>query len=415
MSSTFEESAAPETRAPEVSFRTVFIVLAIAVAVTNLGAGFISPLLPVYAQTMGAGGFLIGLIFSSFSVARVVFMPLAGAASDRYGRKAFIIAGLFFYALCSAGYVFAQEAWLLVAVRFFQGLGSALVFPIAMAAVADLTPVEKAGTVVGAFNAPIYLGLGLGPLLGGIMADWISIEVNFWGMGVLSLVSLLMVAMLMPRIGQRKKKSPVRIKSWGMLADAPLRAIFILRFAQSVGLGAMTAFMPLLGHMIGLSMVMLGVGVAIQILTAALLMRPLGKLADRYNRVLLSVVGSSLCMLSLVAATLVSEVIGFIAVCLMWGTSSALSVPAMTALVIARGKMLDAGMGRAMGLFNLALSAGFAVGPITMGSFYDLMKPEGAFLASAAVMLMGIVLFLASLKKLQVVARPAPEASSPPA
>ncbi len=415
MSSVPHEPDAPESQAPEVAFRTLFIVLAIAVAVSNLGAGFISPLLPVYAQMMGAGGFLIGLIFSSFSVARVIFMPLAGAASDRWGRKTFIMAGLFFYALCSVGYIFAQEAWLLVGIRFFQGMASALVFPIAMAAVADLTPVEKAGTVVGSFNAPVYIGLGFGPLLGGIMADWISIEVNFWAMGVLSLSALLVVAILMPRIGRRKKKSPVRIKSWAMLADGTFRAVFALRFAQSVGLGVMTAFLPLLGHMIGLSMAVLGIGLAVKILTAALLMRPLGKLADRYNRVILCAVGSSLCMMSLLAATIIDEVIGFFAVCLMWGTASALSVPAMTTLVIARGKMLEAGMGRAMGLFNLALSAGFATGPITLGGFYDLMKPDGAFLAAAGVLLTGIVVFLSQVKRLQVVARPAPSAVSGPA
>jgi MFS family permease len=385
----------------EPGFRTVFFVLAVAVAVSNLGVGFISPLLPVYAQMLGAGGFLIGLIFSTFSIARVIFMPLAGAASDRYGRKSFIMVGLLFYALCSAGYIFATQAWLLVGIRFFQGMASAMIFPIAMAAIADLTPTDKAGTMVGSFHAPIYIGLGFGPLLGGVLADWVSISANFIVMGLLSLAALIVVAVLMPRIGERRKRSPVRIGSWGLLTDASFRSIFILRFAQSVGLGVMTAFLPLLGHLIGLSIATLGVGVATKILTAAVLMRPMGKLADRKNRVFLSAAGSSLCMAALFAATMVTEVIGFFAVCILWGVASAISVPALTALVIARGKALESGMGRAMGLFNLALSSGIAIGPITLGGFYDLMKPEGAFLAAGGVMIIGIAVFVISSGRLQ--------------
>jgi hypothetical protein len=45
-------------------------------------------------------------------------------------------------------------------------MASAMILPIAMAALADLTPSEKAGEAAGAFNAPIYMGLGFGPLLG---------------------------------------------------------------------------------------------------------------------------------------------------------------------------------------------------------------------------------------------------------
>ncbi|MBU1741449.1 MAG: MFS transporter, partial [Proteobacteria bacterium] len=311
--------------------------------------------------------------------------------------------------VCSAGYIFATQAWSLVGIRFFQGMASALIFPIAMAAIADLTPPDKAGTVVGSFHAPIYIGLGFGPLLGGVVAEWISIEANFIVMGLMSLAALIVVAALMPRIGERRKRSPVRIGSWAMLADGTFRSIFILRFAQSVGLGVMTAFLPLLGHLMGLSIATLGLGVAIKILTAAFLMRPMGKLADRRNRVFLSAAGSTMCMATLFASALVTEVIGFFTVCVLWGVASAVSVPALTALVIARGKTLEAGMGRAMGLFNLALSAGIAIGPITLGGFYDLMKPEGAFLAAGGVMMIGITFFLVSTRRRNAPAVVTPE------
>jgi MFS family permease len=385
---------------PEKSMRTIFLVLALSVAVSNLGIGIIAPLLPVYAKMLGADGVLVGLIFSTFSISRLIFMPAAGALSDRYGRKSFLMTGLFLYAFCSVAYIVALQAWSLVGIRFLQGAASAMILPIAMAAVADLTASEKAGEAVGTFNVPIYLGLGFGPLMGGVIADWISIEINFLIMGLLSLLSLFLVLAFMPRIGERKKKAPIRIRAWGLLKDPVFRAVFFLRFALSVGLGVMSSFLPLLGVMeIGLSMAAVGFCIAVKILTVAVLMHPFGKLADKRDKVKLIIAGTGLNAMALLGATAARSLPELLAVCVIWGFGSALSVPAMTALVIARGKVLETGMGRAMGLFNLAFSAGIAVGPIALGKFYDLMKPSGAFFAAAAALCVGIAVFAISIKR----------------
>ncbi len=384
---------------PESGMKTLFLVLGLSVAVSNLGIGIISPLLPVYAKRLGADGVVVGLIFSTFSISRLIFMPLAGSLSDQYGRKSFLMTGLCFYALCSLGYILAQQAWSLVGVRFLQGMASAMILPIAMATVADLTPSEKAGEAAGSFNTPIYLGLGFGPLLGGVIADWISIEVNFLLMGVLSLISLLLVSAFMPRIGDRKKKAPIRIGSWGLLRDSAFRSVFILRFALSVGLGVMSSFLPLLGVVeIGLSMASVGLCIAVKILTVAVLMRPFGKLADRRSKTRLSILGTGLNVIALLGVTAARSLPQLLAVCFVWGLGSALAVPAMTALVIERGKYLETGMGRSMGLFNLAFSAGIALGPIAFGRFYDLMKPSGAFFASAFLLCLGIAVFAVSTR-----------------
>ena len=73
----------------------IFPTLFIAVFVTAMGAGFVAPLLPIYAHDLGAGGFQIGLIFGAFSLTRTLFVPYFGKLSDRKGRKPFITIGLF--------------------------------------------------------------------------------------------------------------------------------------------------------------------------------------------------------------------------------------------------------------------------------------------------------------------------------
>ncbi|KPK29995.1 MAG: hypothetical protein AMK69_04800 [Nitrospira bacterium SG8_3] len=412
MEKKFIEKAGEE---PERSMGTIFLVLALSVAVSNLGIGIIAPLLPVYAKMLGADGVLVGLIFSTFSISRLIFMPMAGAISDRYGRKSFLMTGLFLYALCSAAYIVALQAWSLVGIRFLQGAASAMILPIAMAAVADLTRSENAGEAVGTFNVPIYLGLGFGPLMGGVIADWFSIEVNFLIMGLLSLLSLFLVALLMPRIGERRKKAPIRVRAWGLLKDPVFRTVFYLRFALSVGLGVMSSFLPLLGVMeIGLSMAAVGFCIAVKILTIAVLMHPFGKLADKQDKIKLTILGTGLNTIALLGATAARSLPELLAVCVIWGFGSALAVPAMTALVIARGKALETGMGRAMGLFNLAFSAGIAVGPIALGKFYDLMKPSGAFFAAAIALTVGMVVFAVSTKRIGHLFQEKGVASDPP-
>ena len=66
--------------------RKVFPVLALSIFSSMLGVGIISPLLPLYAENLGATGIWLGVIFSSFSITRAVFMPFIGKLSDRWGR-----------------------------------------------------------------------------------------------------------------------------------------------------------------------------------------------------------------------------------------------------------------------------------------------------------------------------------------
>lgn len=69
-----------------------------------LGLGIVVPLLPYYADTLGATGIGIGLIFSGFALSRAIFMPLIGRYSDRMGRKYFILIGLGLFTLLSDVY-----------------------------------------------------------------------------------------------------------------------------------------------------------------------------------------------------------------------------------------------------------------------------------------------------------------------
>ncbi len=64
------------------------------VFVAEIGLGIVSPLIPFYAKRMGASGLQLGIMFSSYAFARVIFTPLVGRLSDVKDRKNFIALGL---------------------------------------------------------------------------------------------------------------------------------------------------------------------------------------------------------------------------------------------------------------------------------------------------------------------------------
>ncbi|MCI0820193.1 MAG: MFS transporter, partial [Chloroflexi bacterium] len=73
--------------------------LFLAVFIALLGLGIVIPLLPIYADGLGASGIMIGLMVAGFSISRGVLQPLVGSMSDKHGRKRFLVAGLLIYSV----------------------------------------------------------------------------------------------------------------------------------------------------------------------------------------------------------------------------------------------------------------------------------------------------------------------------
>ena len=83
--------------------------LLVSVFVAMLGLGIVSPILPLYAENLGATFTQIGLLVSSWSIARLIFSAPAGRLSDTVSRKKVIMGGLFVYAVVSLLYIFAWD------------------------------------------------------------------------------------------------------------------------------------------------------------------------------------------------------------------------------------------------------------------------------------------------------------------
>ena len=144
-----------------ILFFTVFVDL--------VGFGIVLPLLPLYADRFGASGTVVGVLVLSYSAAQLLFAPLWGRLSDRYGRRPVLIVGLLGSTLSYLVFAYAGSVWVLLLSRVMAGIGGANI-PVAQAYIADVTPPEHRAANMGLIGAAFGLGFIFGPIIGGVLA-----------------------------------------------------------------------------------------------------------------------------------------------------------------------------------------------------------------------------------------------------
>lgn len=369
----------------------VFIILALCVFSSTLGIGIISPLLPLYITDMGATGVWLGIIVASYFISNSIFVPIAGRLSDRKGRKYFIGIGLLAYAIISLGYIWAGDVSHLAMIRFAQGIAGAVTIPIAMAYLGDLSPEGEEGKWQGFATAAFFSGFGFGPFMGGVLTENFGMTSAFLTMSGLNLLAGLIALIFLPESSRRQTSEEFQLSFGEMSKSDMIRGLFSFRLAQALGRGGIMAFLPIFASMIGLSTSAIGILLTINILSVTLF-TPLGGLvADRFNRKTLTIVGSILFTVLLVAIPLTNSFGQLLVVLLIQGLSGALSMPASAALTVEEGRRF--GMGSTMSIFFLAMSVGMAIGPIVSGGLADWLGINSVFYFGATVGLIGTALF----------------------
>ncbi len=331
----------------------------------TVGVGIISPILPVMAESMGAAGVTIGLMFSAFSISRLVFLPVFGRLSDRHGKRPMVITGLTLYTVLAMLYAVASTPEQLIAVRVFHGISSAMVMPVILAMVAAASPRGQEGRYMGMANRSIFLGMAFGPLIGGVLSDVHSFTAAFASMSIMSAVSLVLVALTLPEpraAGERGKNGS------GVSRNVVFAIIY--RILNSTGRGSIMTFLPVYGYLIGLNFTQIGVLVFLNLIVSGFLQPYAGALSDRRGVVLPVLMSSVLSALILYAIPLTPDFVPLAALSSALGLTSALALPAVSGLIAVEGK--EAGnLGGLMGYFSASKSLGRAAGPLIAGMLYD--------------------------------------------
>jgi len=375
--------------------KKIFGILFFSIFATVTGVGIVVPLLPVYAHDLGASGIYIALIFASFSISRSVFLPYFGRLSDRKGRKPFIVAGLFSYSLISFGFLFADNVQSLIIIRFFHGISSAMMMPVVLAYIGDITPKGREGLTMGLFNMAMFLGLSLGPVAGGLIKDRFNLNASFICMGMLAFIGFLLSYCLLPPQSSETiihiKKQP---ETWKHLVkERSVAALFIFRFSYAACIGIIWSFLPVFADTkFSLSSSLIGILAMTGIFVSGLLHIPMGYLSDRLNKKIMVLSGGLIAGCALFSFVWAKGFNGLLLANVFFGIGGGLSMSALMAMAVLKGSKTRA-MGSIMGLMAMAHSMGMMTGSIFAGLMMDAFNLRHAFLFGSIIMLLGSVLF----------------------
>jgi len=367
--------------------KKAFIALFAVVFSGMLGMGIISPLMPLYAESMGATGLQLGLMYSGFALSRTVFMPIIGRLSDRRGRKIFIGLGLLAYTLISLSYAWASNMYALTSVRFLHGIASAMVVPIAQAYIGDLIPKGKEGTYMNLFSMSLFLGIGAGPFLGGFLADTFYLNAGFYAMAGFTALALILLLLLVPTVesfsGQTQKVPSAPLRT--IIRDNKVKAISLSLASRAFYRQGISAFLPLLAvSTMGMSITSIGSVLSIFMLTGGFAQGLLGPLADRFNKKKLIIIGSLLA--PIFVFFIPNMPAGGMLLFMLLPTTlfGAVARTAVMALNVELGNKYN-GMGSVMGISRSVMSLGMVIGPLVFGYTMDNFSINSVFQVGAIV------------------------------
>lgn len=388
-----------------------FIVVWLALFISIAGIGMVSPLLPVFAEDMGASGIWLGLAFSGFAFSQVPLMPLIGRWSDRIGKKPFLWIGLLVYAAAAGGYIWSPGYHELIAFRVLSGVGTAMVIPTAFAYVGELAPGGYEARYMAVVNLALVAGFGIGPVVGGIVYDAFGMDAAFASMAVSSIAGCGVVLAFLPRearsAGIRRgpkaadRTSPTSGTYVSLMRDETVWGIITFQMVYGLLFGTVLTFVGIwMKDHIGATVSQIGIVLAARVITNGLLSYPFGHMADRVSRRLMA--GAALLAVSAGTFSIpwfggFAALVGlFVAI----GICESMAMPSVNAMAVDRGREL--GMGAVMGISNMSMSLGLILGSIGGGLIDSALGIEAVFRWTAAAGLIGIVGF-----NLLMVRRPA--------
>jgi len=372
------------------------VILSLAGFVTSFGAHIVATNLPSYAQIVGVGAFMIGLLIAVYDFAELFAKPFAGYTADRRGMKLTLLVGLAVFVFGSLLFLVIPPQLLLL-VRFVQGLGAAALSTVSITLVAKYFTSGR-GRAFGIYNAIKGAGYVIAPALGGFLVRASGFSMVFIVSAAVGGFALLLAMLLPPDRNSRGEleddDDDIGLKGFLLIfRDPRLAPIYAVIVINMFLVGILFGFLPVYVH--GLGYTSFQSGVLVSFATAAyLVVQPIaGHAADRLDIRKTVFVGLLLAALAVMAITFTSGpllvaivIVAGLGVGTVWTNSDTLVSR------LAEASKLGASIGAAQSFKEF----GDMVGPLLIGLLTQFFGVRVGFVSCGALALMVLLVLTRS-------------------
>ena len=358
---------------------------------TAMGGAVLAPLLPEIQNQFGLSLSEIGMLSSSFGLARLILDLPTGFLITRFNPMVIQILGVLIVIVSSLAAAISDSFLELLAARGISGIGAGMVAVANLVMIASVGEATHRGRDLGYYQAATQTAFSLGPLFAGLMAPFAGWQGAFYATAAFSMLALIAMLKIRPVAGTEVKLASKQSKSesepdkieelgnpsrqtryWNALA-AHL-ATFVLFFTAR---GFTSSILPIYGgNVIGLSAAVIGLAMGLNSSMRIILSVIGGHVADRYGYKVLLVPG--LVILALIMAFLpwVTTAAGFFVFTAALGLARfGNNIPA----ALLADNVESAGWGRAMGVNRFLADLAVVVGPVVLGYIVDISGGQYAW------------------------------------
>ena len=372
-------------------------VLMVTAFVDMMGFAIIFPLMPYYAEKLGANPLKVTALVSIFFLAQLMTAPFWGKLSDRLGRRPVIFAGLVITAVAFIVFELADQVWLLFAARFIQGAGGGKT-GVLQAYVSDTARPEDRAEALGWLSAATSAGVMIGPVIGSLASGSVLFRPGFIA-SFLCFVALAFSWRWLPEskgkasdagdpFGQEPRKGLI----WGIVRQVltrPHRGIGALIWIYAFGMMAFMAMNAVLvlyfERRFGITEKQIG-WFFLYVATISLVMRAalLGPLVRRFGELAVLRMGTVCMVLGFVSIPLARSIPELALAAMFIPAGTALLFPATTSLVSGRAGREQTGV--VLGVHQGFGGVSRMVGPLWSGWMFQSLGIRTPFWAAGALM-----------------------------
>jgi DHA1 family multidrug resistance protein-like MFS transporter len=358
--------------------------------------GILSFVLPIYGKELGATALEVGGLFSAMSFVPVVVRPFLGRALDRWGRRSFLLLGLFGYAVAMVMFCSAGTLWLLTMARFVQGLGQAFLWLSAYTVVADVAAETGRGHDFGLIDEAANRGAIVGTT-GGFTAiftlesfDLAWGQIWFWLFVAYTVPALLALWIAWRGLDETRPQSALQPIESRPISGQLVALMGIVFITGASSMMVWPLLMIFLQDTLEASVDVLTWAYLPAALIQSFLPSRMGRIADRLGRKGPMIAGL---LVGALASALIPHLRTIVPLIVLWAVESlgyTASIPAERAFVADIAG--EDTRGASYGLYTFAFFLGAALGPLAGGWLYDNLGHATPFYLNTAVLLVGALL-----------------------